>query len=388
MNALLAPLTLRRTRLKHQSPRKPGPVRVCFMIDCLSRAGTETQLLALIERLDRRVVAPSLCLLNGTDPLSRELAPRNCPVLHLGLESFARRDLLRKMFRLCGFWREQAIDVLQTYFLDSTYFGVPLARLMGIRRIVRVRNNIGHFLTPRHSLLGKLYGRLVDVTLTNSEIGRVALQKAELLTEDRIAVLENGVDLERYLHAPPPNIHKASIQVGMVANLRTIKNVDGLIRVARQLCEHHPRLSFAVAGDGPERDSLQRQIDAARLSNCFRLTGSLSDVPAFLARQDIAVLCSHAEGMSNALMEYMASGRAIVATNVGGNHRLIEHEVHGLLVPPRDDQALAAAIDRYLREPQLARRLGQAARQRVESEFSRDAMRHRFEAFYTQLVEH
>src|SRR4051812_22604486 len=114
------------------------PIRICFVIDGLTRAGTETQLLALIRSFDRRRFVPSLVLLGGDDELSRELAP-DCPVLRLGLRSLCSPQAVRAGAKLMCFWRQQRIDIVQTYFLDSTYFAVPLARLSGVRRVVRVR---------------------------------------------------------------------------------------------------------------------------------------------------------------------------------------------------------------------------------------------------------
>ena len=103
-------------------------------------------------------------LLDGTDAESQSLEPTDCPVLRLGLKSLHRPAALTAAATLRRFWHEQRTDVLQVYFLDSVYFGAPLARLAGVRRVVRVRNNLGHWLTPRHRWLGRLMGRLADVT--------------------------------------------------------------------------------------------------------------------------------------------------------------------------------------------------------------------------------
>src|SRR5262245_57884108 len=109
------------------------PIRVCYMIDELNTAGTETQLLALIRRLDRARVRPSLCLLRGDNPRSRALEPDCCPVLRLGVGSLCRPATLFKAGQLARFLRRERIDVLQVYFPDSTYLGVPIARLAGVR---------------------------------------------------------------------------------------------------------------------------------------------------------------------------------------------------------------------------------------------------------------
>jgi L-malate glycosyltransferase len=366
--------------------RRLGPVRVCFLIDRLSRAGTETQLLALIHSLDRSRVQPHLCLLDGHDSFSRSLEPDNCPILRLGLRSLLGRASLSALTRLRRFWRQNRIDVLQTYFLDSTYFGVPLARLCGIHKVVRVRNNLGHWLTNGHRRLGRWMGRMADVTLTNSESGKRALVEAEKLHPEKIVVLENGVDLARFPNPAPPDTGRNIVRVGAVANLRPVKNVDGLIRAAARMCDQFPQLQFEVAGEGEQRPQLERLIAEHGLEGRFSLLGSLDDIPAFLGRLDIAVLCSHSEGMSNALLEYMASGRAIVATDVGANGQLINSGIHGLIVPPNDEPVLQSAIAELVNRPESATAMGKAARERVEAEFSRRAMVRRFDEFYEGLV--
>jgi glycosyltransferase involved in cell wall biosynthesis len=126
-------------------------------------------------------------------------------------------------------------------------------------------------------------------------------------------------------------------------------------------------------------------VHQLHLGGRVALPGACDDIPAYLGGLHIAVLSSRAEGMSNALLEYMAAGRAIVATIVGATPELIEHEVHGLLVPPGDPAALGGAIDRLLRDALLRERLGQAARRRAVERFGRQAMVRRFEDFYERL---
>src|SRR5262249_6636053 len=122
------------------------------------------------------------------------------------------------------------------------------------------------------------------------------------------------------------------------------------------------------------------------LGERFVLRGSVSDVAGFLRTVDIAVLPSHSEGMSNALLEYMSAGRAVIATAVGANPKLIQHGRSGLIVPPGDEAGLVEAIGQLLAHPLRAAAFGAAARTRVEAEYSRDAMRRRFEEFYRGLV--
>ncbi len=362
------------------------PVRVCFMIDRLTRAGTETQLLALIRTLDRRRVRPSLVLLDGEDDVSRALEPADCPTVRLGVRRLLSLTAARAANRLRRFWHENRPDVLQTYFLDSAYLGVPLARACGVRKVLRVRNNLGYWVTRRHRVLGRLIGPMVDATLTNTETGKQALIKQEGLAAGRVAVLENGVDTARFNRLMLPDTSKPRVKVGCVANLRPVKNIDGLMRAAKAALGSFPKLVFEVAGDGEQRAELQRLHGELGLGDRFVFKGSVPDVANFLRTVDIAVLPSHSEGMSNALLEYMAAGRAVVATDVGSNAAVVQHEASGLIVPPGDDGAIVGAIGRYLANPLRAASYGAAARRRVEAEYSRDAMRRRFEQFYRSLV--
>jgi glycosyltransferase involved in cell wall biosynthesis len=362
------------------------PVRVCFMIDRLTRAGTESQLLALIRELDRTKVQPTLVLLDGEDDLSRALEPANCPVLRLGVRRLFGLRAMNAARQLRAFFRRTRPDVLQVYFMDSAYFGVPVAKLCGVRKILRVRNNLGYWVTRKHRTLGRMIRPFVSATLTNTEAGKSKLVEVEGHKSDRVEVLENGVDTARYNRFLLPDTTKKTVRVGCVANLRPVKNIDGLMRAAKAALERFPQLVFEVAGDGEQRDELEKLHAELGLGDRFKLRGSVADVPAFLRSVDIAVLPSHSEGMSNALLEYMSAGRAVIATDVGANAKLVTDRKHGRIVPKGDEAALVEAIGELLANPLRAASYGAAARTRVENEYSRGAMRARFEGYYAELV--
>lgn len=364
------------------------PLRVAYVIDRLSRAGTEMQLLALIRTLDRTQVEPSLVLLDGADVESQALEPGDCEVLRLGVRRLASVHAARAARTLQHYWRRNPPHIVQTYFLDSTYFAAPIAKWCGVPTVLRVRNNLGYWLTRRHRWMNRIVCRWIDATLTNSEAGRQALLEQDRLPPERVHVVPNGVDMERFPVSLWPDTSKPVVKVGCVANLRPVKNIDGLMRVAKRLRETFPRLRFDVAGDGPQRDELQSLHAQLGLGDSFRFRGSVSDVPAFLRSIDIAVLPSHSEGLSNAMLEYMAAGRAIVATDVGANRQLIDSGRNGYLVPAGDDAALAAAITRLLNEPLRAAAFGSAARRHVQAHFSLQTLACRFQNLYQQLLSH
>lgn len=370
-----------------ERPAASAPVRVCFMIDRLATGGTETQLLALIRQLDRSRVTPILCLLDGEDVESRAREPADCPVMRLGVRSLARPRAVRQALRLAAFLRQQRVDVLQVYFRDSSYLGVPAGRLAGVPFVLRTRNNVGHWMTGMDRRLGRLMTRLATATLANCEACRRSVVESEGADPARVFVLENGVDLDRFLGVPPvAKRSPGNPRVGAVANLRAVKGIDVFAEAAALVAAQHPAVTFEVAGEGECRAALERRVDGLGLRGRFRLAGAVSDVPGFLATLDVAVLSSRAEGMPNAVLEYMAAGRPVVATAVGATPDLIEDGVCGLLVPPGDARALAAAVGRLLAEPALAARLGEEARLRARDRYGREAMVERFQQFYEDLV--
>jgi glycosyltransferase involved in cell wall biosynthesis len=358
------------------------------MIDELTAAGTETQILALISHLDRARVLPFLCLLRGEDERSRRLEPLDCPVLRLGIRSFRQPATFAAAWRLARFLRRQRIDVLQVYFPESTYFGVPVAWLAGVPHILRTRNNLGYWMTPWHRRLGRLCDRFASGLVANSQASRQAVVADESLSPSRVVVLENGVDLDRFSRSGPlaARPEASPRRIGVTANFRAVKGLDIFLRAAALVAARQANVCFALAGEGPLRSALSQQARELGLEGRLTMLGSVPDVPAFLAGLDVAVLPSYSEGLSNALLEYMAASKAIVATAVGGNVEVVEDGRHALLVPPGDPGRLAAAIDRLLADPVLATGLGLAARRRAEERYSREGMVRRFEAFYQDLV--
>ena len=366
-----------------------GPLRVCYVIDRLSKAGTEMQLLSLLNHLDRRRAQPYLCLLKSDDAESRALEPADCPVQRLGVRSLHHLATAAKAARFARFLRRERIDVVQVYFRDSTNFGVTAAQLANVPAVVRTRFNLGYWMTPVDRWLGRAHSLLVDATVANCEACRQAVIADEWADPESVQVIENGVELEPYAQVPPPVFAPGGPRprrVGLVANLRPVKDPQLLVQAAGMLAAKHPGVEFHLGGEGELRGALERQIADLGLQHRVKLHGQVTDVPKFLAAVDLAVLCSRSEGLSNAVLEYMAAGRAVVATAVGGTPQLIEDGVHGLLVPPGDGTQLAAALDRLLAAPELAARLAAAAQRRVRERFDTGGRARRYEDLYERLL--
>jgi glycosyltransferase involved in cell wall biosynthesis len=174
--------------------------------------------------------------------------------------------------------------------------------------------------------------------------------------------------------------------VGTVGRLAKQKRHDMLIQAVATLTAKIPELHLVIVGDGELREQTKRLASRLMPDN-VTLAGQRSDVPGLLRAFDVFAMSSDFEGLPFALLEAMATGRAIVTTDVQGAGEAVRHEQEGLLVPRRDPEALATAIARLARDRAVAKKLGEAARQRFLDEFTTDRMVERTEALYFELLE-
>jgi sugar transferase (PEP-CTERM/EpsH1 system associated) len=244
----------------------------------------------------------------------------------------------------------------------------------------------------RRNLLRRLSNAFISRFVTVSEdlrrwlVGRVGIPARKVVT------IPNGVDTVRFAPRDKATARTAlglppeRRVVGTVGRLDPVKDQAGLVRAFASLTEAGAETLLVIAGDGPCRGSLQALIEAEGLGRRVHLLGQRDDVPQVLAAMDVFVLSSLAEGMSNTILEAMATGLPIVATRVGGTPELVQDDVDGLLVPARNPPALAGALARYLGDPELRIAHGRAARRRALDAFSLDRMRATYEALYRHVV--
>jgi len=217
------------------------------------------------------------------------------------------------------------------------------------------------------------------------------------IRQSRISQIYNGVDTTRF--APrrgnetlpvPDNFREQGVVVfGTVGRLQAVKDQATLIRAFGQLTREHPRAAqrarLMLVGDGPLRNQLKDLADSLALAGRIHFTGASDDVPATLAAMDVFVLPSLNEGVSNTVLEAMASGLPVLATSVGGNPELVRDDVTGRLFPPQDVEKLCSLMAQYLDEPEQRVRHGGGARRRALDEFSLQTMVDRYVDLYDSL---
>jgi glycosyltransferase involved in cell wall biosynthesis len=363
-------------------------LRVVTLVDRPTVTGGAERLAAQVAaRLDRDRFESILCASRRTDEplLDRELAEAGVEVLALGrrskLDLRAWRPLVRRL---------DEVDVVHAHMFGSNVWGTALGRLKRVPVVVAHEHTWSFQGQPLRRLLDReLVGRFADAFIAVAEEDRRKMIEVEGVDPDTIRLIPNGIP------DPEPG-GRAAVRrelgiagdapvIGVVCELRAQKALEVLFEAAARLRQDLPGLRVLVAGDGPERESLEQEARRLDLDGTVQLLGIRRDVPALLDALDVAVLSSDYEGSPLSVMEYMAAGKPVVSTRVGGVPELVEHGVHGLLVEPRDPAALAAAIGRLLRDPADARRLGEQGRERQQRELSLDAMVRKIEHLYEEL---
>jgi L-malate glycosyltransferase len=377
--------------------RKPFVQRKLFyLLDSLNVGGTETQAVELACRLDPAVYDVTLGCLQARGPLLEKLQRTS-----VHLEEFHPKggvDSVRGMyqlFRLTLFLRQGRFDLFHSHDLWSNLIGIPAARMARVPVIISSRRDLGHldwYETGRRVWLRRILN-LSDVVLTNANAIRDALIAEDRFAPEKIRVIHNGIDVERFTCVsnhreqifPDSNGLKLIVTVG---NMHTdIKGHCLLIAAAPEVVRQCPAARFVFAGDGAQRAEFERQAAALGLREYFLFLGRRDDIPEVLRSCDIAVLPSKAEGLPNAALEYMCSSLPTIATAVGGNVEIIKHGETGLLVPPRNSDALGDAVLQLLKDPLLAKRIGEEGRRHVVANYSFERLIGDVDALYTDLLQ-
>ncbi|HEX8148898.1 MAG TPA: glycosyltransferase [Pyrinomonadaceae bacterium] len=313
------------------------------------------------------------------------------------LTSFYDRRFVAQLRRFAAFLRAEKIDLVQTHDFYSNVFGMAGAALARVQARVASKRETGGMRTAAQRRVELLAFRLAHAVVANSEAVKQQLV-GDGVPARKVAVVYNGLDPARV--RTPAGFSRAEALAGLglpadggrrfvtlVANLRhAVKDHPTFLRAARRVREEVPEAAFVLAGEGQLEAPLRELASELGIADAVFFTGRCTQVGALLAASDVCVLSSTAEGFSNSILEYMAAGRPVVATEVGGAREAIVEGETGHLVPAGDEGRMAARIGGLLRDPARARAMGERGRGRVAQQFSCAAQLARTEALYERLL--
>jgi glycosyltransferase involved in cell wall biosynthesis len=354
------------------------PIRALFVVPDLRIGGAERHVTTLLPRLDPTRFTSSVVCIGEEGDLFAALpaAGIDASALHL-----VKRQAARALYELVAIIRRVRPDVVVVRGYNAETLGRIAARIAGVKHTIMWVHNIGDA-EPRSSLR-----TIVDRVLnhwTSGYFGVAEAQRRYLVDElgypdDKIRIIHNGVDPALFDVDTDRGVlaefgfAEGDPVVGIVAALRPEKDHATLLRAARVVINEMPNAKFLVVGEGPTRPRLEALCSELGIASNVHFAGARSDIARVLRAIDVFTLSSvTVECFPIALLEAMACARPAVCTEVGGIPEMIRDGETGYLVPPTDSQQLAVRLLSLLSDPQAARRLGRAARDRVEDEFSLD----------------
>jgi glycosyltransferase involved in cell wall biosynthesis len=363
-------------------------LKILQLIPTLDRSGAEKQMVLLARGLPRDRFHVEVATLTRLGPLRAELDAVEIPVTAIGkrlkVDPFA-------LGRLVRFLKRGRFDIVQTWIFAANTYGRIAARMAGVPIVITTemavdlwKGKVEHWVDRRLATwCDRLVGNSHAVVDYYWNLG---------VPKDRLAMIYSGIADE----VPPP-IDPAAVrsEFGFAADAPVVffagrlaeqKRVDDLLKALDLLQHVQPNLRTLIAGAGPLRTSLEQMAHAYDLDGKVRFLGHRDDVPRLMAAADLVVLPSAYEGLPNLVLEAMRLGKPVVATAAPGTTEVVVDGQTGVLVPVGNVQLLARAIRDVVRDREFARRLGEAARARVDEAFRLETMVEQFAALYEQLA--
>jgi glycosyltransferase involved in cell wall biosynthesis len=383
-------------------------IRVLQLIDTFNIGGAEKIVLSLATKIDRDRFEVIPCALFRSGPLEEEMKAADVLYRIIGSPRksiltgpFFIADLMRMIVGLTGIVRELSIDIIHAHLTNSTLVAVLATRGKNSPSLCATMHSvIFHKQRSRLSLRAWLmhagvrsaFARISRIIAVSDKVAQ-AVQLYAGVTEQQIKTILNGVDPDLLRYREDRNTLRQGLNLPKdrpvlvsVGRLIRPKGYPHLLAAVASMPSEERPLTL-IAGDGPDRRDLESQVASLKLEEDVRLLGNRGDVPALLAAADLFVLASLWEGLPLALLEAMAAGVPAVVTAVGDNSKLIQHGMSGLLVPPKDEFALAAAVRRMLLlNPLERKRMGRAAREHFDRHYSLRKFIEAHESLYEEMI--
>ena len=381
--------------------RQVERVRLLLMTDTSIEfsGGSERFLRNLVTLLPRERYQITLVQLDAghqTDADTHLLSGlQHVTLVRLPVEAIYGRGGRRAWRQLSAMVRKNHYHIVQSHHEKSDLFNALLALPSSCIRISN-RRDMGFKKSGKLKWLFRQLNSRYDSVIAPAQPILSELSRTEAVDSAKMLWIPNGVDTRKFLpwleNRRKTARHSLSldddaIAFGCIARMAPEKRHVDLISAFAQVHAHLPQARLFLVGDGPLHDEIQLQISAAGLTEVVNLMGKRPDIESVLPALDVGLLASCTEGMSNAILEMMSCGLPVIATAVGGNPSLVQHESSGLLIPACQPDQLAQAMISLAHMPQQRRAMGKAGRSRIEREFSLDAMVHSFDQTYQRLLQ-
>jgi glycosyltransferase involved in cell wall biosynthesis len=379
-------------------------IKIVYFIGSLRLGGAEKQVVELALGLDRSCYDVEICCINQGGPMVESVRASGVPVriieVSLPYGKYNPRSYIhafKSLRRIYRYIKESKPDIIHGYLFTAYIVGILCGKWARVPVLISSRRSLGYFKQDKawRQIIENYINRKTDAILVNSNAVWDDVLKREKHCDGKVHLIYNGVDLEKFKpgRGDPEirrqlRVNREDFVVGVVANLIYYKGHMEILDAAVLLKKEFPNLKFVFVGrDGGMQSRIEKNRDVLSLKNNVILAGSREDVHRIIPVFDILLLASHEEGFSNVLLEGMACGKPIVATDVGGNAESVLDGVTGFIVPPRNPVKMAEALKMLLCDPALREKFGKAGRSRMEEKFSLKKLLEEMDAFYRDILD-
>lgn len=360
---------------------------ILILLDTLESAGAENVAVNIATRLKNSAeFVPIVCSTRRGGVLEEALRHHNINYVLLGRN---RSYEAHKFLPLRRIIKEENVQIIHAHKLWSNFWCGILGRLCRVPVIAHCHAQLYNF---GNLLADKLIERLSYRIVSISEYERKRLIKEEGISPDKIVTIYNGIEVGKFKTEPNLDLkrqlgirNECSV-VGIVAAFRPQKNHELFLLAARELLKKNQNISFLLVGDGPTRKRIEELASNLGVAKNCIFTGARKDMPDILSVIEVGVLSSHWEGLPLAVLEYMASSKPVISTNVGGVPEVVEDGLNGFLVQPGNFKMLAQRINGLIENKNLALEMGRRGLSLLNREFTTESMMKKIESLYAQVL--
>lgn len=368
--------------------------KVLHLIPSFHQGGSERQAIQLVKLLsaDGSYDVSVACLDGGGVLIDELKASGFDSIPEFPLTSFYDSNMARQLFRFREYLRSNKIDLVQTHDFYSNIFGMFGAKFAGVPVRIAAKRETGMRSSGQLFIERRAFSLSSAIVVNAEGVGRYLSESG--VDRSKIKIIYNGLDTSRFeTHVDAMSSYQrwdlpADFRyISIVANLRSpVKDHDMFLRSAARISKEMPNVGFIIAGEGELLENTKETADKLGIGDRTHFIGRCDDVPSLLAITDVGVLSSRSEGFSNSVIEYMAAGKPVVATNVGGISEAVLEGITGYLVESGDDAAMADRVLTLLKDEKLGNEFGEAGRRRVSENFSADAQLAKTLDLYSALL--
>ena len=355
--------------------------------------GVQQQIFSLIKSYNKDLFNPIFCCLGNREKIAEKLEQHGIEVITLNRTNYNRLSfkIIKDLYKII---KEKNIHILRTHRYRSNLYGRIAGWLAGVPVIISsVHDNYRSDKKIERKLMNKILSIITDKIVAVSESIKNDIIRYDKINPSKIEVINNGVDTlifrpqsKDYELLKSLGINNDDIVIGFVGRIVPAKGLEYLLEAFSYLKKEINNIKLLIVGDGAILKDLKNYSIELGISKYSIFTGERQDIQKILSCIDIFVMPSIAEGLPNALLEAMSSGKTVVTTKVGGIPEIIKDRFNGLIIPDKNSEMLAKAIKELITDKDLSEKLGENARHFIIENYSIEAVNKKWETLYLSIL--